>query len=178
METPADIVDEKIGNIGDLIQAVRAISAVDSLVTQTKADQAEMNRWYAARIESITARKEWMEGKIAGYLEFEQKNSVATPAGTAMLRTHDTWNWPSDDDLVAWAKTIVNAEEPLLKTVEVPQKSVIKKLMREGKLGDPPGLTKSPHTSIVISKRGVSDDIPTISVEATGVTGASASIAA
>ena len=158
---------EAIGNIGDLIQAVRAIKAMDRQVEILENDKSAMMRWYNERIARQHEQKGRMEGLIDGYLDFTKRKSVATPSGTAFRRTFETWEWPEDGVLLHWAKELNRGD--FVKATEAPSRSAIKAALKEGQVVDPPGLRRTSHTKIIIGRPGeVTDENEGVGIEGNG----------
>jgi hypothetical protein len=150
---PVPLFEDEPEDLTDIIaidKAFRAMRYYEDLATNKKLERdaliQEYSAYYDKKVVYCQARIEHHKASIAAYLASVEKNSVATPSGSAHFRTSTKVTWPEKETLLAWAKA--TGKPNLIRTKEEVVLKEAGAYVKE--TGDvPPGYEALPVTTLV-----------------------------
>jgi hypothetical protein len=94
--------DVPIGSYGEVMNTIVAIKSVELRQTEFEEQQKEVmmmhKHWFELKRNQCERRIEFLKLRLQGYLEFAQKDKIATPEGTVHFQTTKTIVWPENDE--------------------------------------------------------------------------------
>lgn len=146
---PEEVIIDESPTIKDTADVAQFIAAIQSLTKKIKSIEEQRNEavaFYNRSIEQVTKRIAFLEGSIEGWLQMNDKKSLATHHGTAILTTRQKTIWPDDEALLRWVLQQPNGST-LLETKSVVKKRNVEDLIRTG-VEPPAGYEIVPTTSL------------------------------
>lgn len=95
--------DGKIQNTMEATQRISTIRMLEQQIEQLDKQDQESRSFYASKKAKCMDRIENVKRCILGFLQFNSLKNIQTPVGTAYQKAVALKQWPSDDELVAWA---------------------------------------------------------------------------
>jgi hypothetical protein len=146
--------DQPITSVSDVAFTLAALKSV-KLHEQEFAEQerelvATYRRWYRLKAEQCQRREAFLKERLRGYLEFAQRDKLATPEGTVFYQKTRAIAWPDDDTILReWIKADAERTDRFLviKEEESINKTELGKAIRAGEI-QAPGIAVEETTEI------------------------------
>ena len=123
LDVPLGTDGVEINSHMDADRAMRAIAAIDKEIEDEFKYLSEAVEFYQNRVNQRKNAQDYFKEKIAEHLEYlkdqGQPTKVATPAGTAYFTTRKSVEWPDDETLLDYAKSMgleIKVKESVSKT--------------------------------------------------------------
>jgi hypothetical protein len=143
--------DRDIRTAVDAHRAMAALKHLNGVVDDLQKERTEIlatyTRWYDERESRIQRSMGFLKERLHMFLQDTRRKRFASPEGSVFYRTTSRVNWPSDEELVRWAKTTAEPAE-YLRFKESPNKTAIKEAIKTGAVGSPPGYSESEETTL------------------------------
>lgn len=155
-ETPGE--NEPITTTSDVTATVAALKSVELQRAEFDEQEKELlltyRRWFGLKRDQCLRREEYLKTRLRGYLEFAQKDKLATPEGTVFYQKQQHVDYPDDEGtLIAWIKEDPERMDRFLVVSEGESinKTELSKAIRSGEI-QAPGVALNETTELRVRR--------------------------
>ena len=149
-----DFPDQEM-DTAHIAELITIINSYQKRIAELKRHKADAMAFCDTRTAIALRNISFLQGRIDGYLTFNEIKTISTYRGTAFKTTRTKTTWPADDVVLQWINTVVPEADRagLLNEQTVPRKDALTKWLKDHAPDEPiPGLVTEEITSISIRK--------------------------